>query len=99
MSKYTPGPWFHLGQGDIVQKADDYCGNIKDIAAVYLTLGEEDEANSRLISCAPELLEMLCTALPFVEDSQSDPAYKTGRVAQVAEQIRALIAKATMGEA
>jgi hypothetical protein len=95
MSKYTPGPWFHLGMGDIVQKADDYCGDIKDIAAVYLTLGEEDEANARLITAAPELLEMLCTALPFVEDAELDPAYKAGHAAQVAAQIRTLIAKAT----
>lgn len=95
MNKYTLGPWFHIGQGDIVQKADDYCGDIKHIATVYLTLGNEDEANARLIACAPELLEMLCTALPFIEDAELDPAYKTGRVAQVTVQIRELIAKAT----
>lgn len=95
MSKHTPGPWFHLGMGDIVQKADDYCGDIKDIAAVYLTLGEEDEANAKLVACAPELLEMLCTALPFVEDAELDPALKAGYAAETSKQIRALIAKAT----
>lgn len=72
---------------------------LKMILDTVKSVADTAEANSRLISCAPELLEMLCTALPFVEDAQSDPAYKTGRVAQVAEQIRALIAKATMGEA
>lgn len=95
MSKHTPGPWVHLGCGDIVQKAEDYSGDIKDIAAVYLTLGDEDEANARLIVAAPELLEMLCTALPFIEDAELDPAYKAGHVAEISKQIRALIAKAT----
>lgn len=95
MSKYTPGPWICIGMGDIVQKSTMTEDIVKDIASVYLTVGDEDEANSKLIAAAPELLEMLCIALPFVEDAELDPALKAGYAAETSKQIRALIAKAT----
>ena len=51
--------------------------------------------NSRLICAAPELLEALLVALPFVEDHEDCKAYKAGAVANAVKQIRAAIDKAT----
>ena len=53
------------------------------------------EANARLIAAAPDLLEALCTALPFVEDHEDGDIYKRGTIARAVSQIRAAIEKAT----
>lgn len=52
---HTPGPWFHIGQGDVVtmSKSGEVTG---DVAAAYCTHGPEGEANARLIAAAPDLL-------------------------------------------
>jgi hypothetical protein len=52
------------------------------------------EANARLISAAPDLLDALCTALPFVEDHEGSNIYKAEAVAKALATIRAAIAKA-----
>jgi len=51
-------------------------------------------SNARLISAAPDLLNALCTALPFVEDHEESNIYKAGAVAKALATIRAAIAKA-----
>lgn len=38
-----------------------------------------------------EILDLLCRALPFVEDAEKDPAYKKGVVSQLTRRIRAAI--------
>lgn len=48
----------------------------------------------RLVELARELAAALCMALPYVEEAESDPAYKPGVVARVTRQIRAVLAKA-----
>jgi hypothetical protein len=53
------------------------------------------EANARLIAAAPDLLEALLTALPFVEDHEGSNVYKSGAVARAVAQIRAAIEQAT----
>jgi hypothetical protein len=53
------------------------------------------EANARLIAAAPDLLEALCTALPFVEDHEKSSLYKSGAVARAVKEIRNAIDKAT----
>lgn len=55
---------------------------------------EEAEANARLIAAAPDLLQALLDALPFVEDAESDPCFKKGFVKKRVKAIRAAIAKA-----
>ena len=52
------------------------------------------ESNARLISAAPDLLNALCTALPFVEDHEGSNIYKAGAVAKALATIQAAIAKA-----
>jgi hypothetical protein len=51
--------------------------------------------NAALISAAPELLEALCMALPYVEDHEQSDVYKPQAVAAAVAIIRAAIHKAT----
>jgi len=89
---HTQGPWSYIGNGDVVAKSDKYCGGEKDIASVFLTVNDEDEANARLIAAAPELLEALKDMLDGHEDAC------TGYGEGAADKARAAIAKATGGE-
>lgn len=51
--------------------------------------------NAALISAAPDLLEALCMALPYVEDHEGSDIYKPQAVAAAVANIRAAIHKAT----
>lgn len=42
-----------------------------------------------------DLLHMLLTALPYIEDAQADPVYKPGVPAKVVQDMRAVITKVT----
>ena len=55
---HTPGPWEHLGRGDIVTRHAPTCSNdgLTDIASVYLTSDDTCVANARLIAQAPAIL-------------------------------------------
>ena len=50
--------------------------------------------DARLIAAAPDLLDALCLALPFVEDHEGSEIYKPGAVAEAIRKIRAAIDKA-----
>ena len=50
--------------------------------------------DAKLGAAAPELLEAVYAALPFVEDALNDPAYKAGAVKKYLDQMRGAIAKA-----
>ncbi len=53
------------------------------------------DANAQLIAAAPELLDALVLALPYIEVVESeDEGYKPGAVAKLTKQIRAAITKA-----
>ena len=109
MSKHTPGPWFidkvNEGQWDVCHECDDEnCWTVihqatTEIGNVEDRLTDEDKANARLISAAPELLEALLDALPYVEDVLSNKeqlaCFKPGVVERHAKLIRSAIAKAT----
>lgn len=88
-NKHTPGPWKH----------DDTWGLIKHGREEICALHSGNSANARLIAAAPELLEALLDALPYVEDVLADPAqlacFKPGVVQKHAAAIRAAVAKAT----
>jgi hypothetical protein len=50
--------------------------------------------DARLIAAAPDLLDALYLALPFVEDHEGSEIYKPGAVAEAIRKIRAAIDKA-----
>jgi hypothetical protein len=92
-AKHTPGPWVadEYPHGDVWQIKYGKRGNW--IAEVMIDGDHKGAAaDARLIASAPDLLEALVLALPYVEDA-SDSASPADQ-----EIIRAAIAKAT-GEA
>lgn len=68
---HTPGPWEHIGNGDIQGNEDNGHGmGPVDVCSVYLrTVKGRTEANARLIARAPELRAALAWALDQIEDS------------------------------
>lgn len=57
----------------------------------------ERAEDARLGAAAPELLEAVYAAMPFVEDALNDPAYKVGEVKRQIDILRKAIAKAEGG--
>lgn len=94
MSKHTPGPWTHEGQGDITGIEDNGFGRGPvDVCSVYLrTVEGRHEANARLIAAAPDLLAALNTWLAQYSAEEYEDCPEV-------VQTRAAIAKATGGEA
>ena len=88
---HTPAPWkidaAHSSRVLLINDAKGY--------AVGEIVDTRNPANARLIAAAPDLLEALCTALPFVEDHEDGDIYKRGTIARAVAQIRAAIDKAT----
>jgi len=96
MSKHTPGPWEHTGQGYIVGKEDNGYGlGYVDVCSVYLrAVRGRTNANARLIAAAPDLLEALDALLYAYQDQGNTGSTHDDKVLQA----RAAIAKAR-GEA
>lgn len=70
MNKHTPGPWFVDHKSPfLVRAGDDIDGrHIAHIGpANYTPRFDVDEPNARLISAAPDLLEALEYALPYLK--------------------------------
>ena len=88
---HTPAPWkIDAAHSSRVLLLNDAKGH-----AIGEIVDTRNPDNARLISAAPDLLEALCTALPFVEDHEDSDTYKRGAVARAVAQIRAAIDKAT----
>ena len=96
--KHTPGPW-HFTEGGSQKKGDYYAHIGAETSMTILASMNEHHpaagANARLIAAAPEMLEALVTALPYIEAAEEEEAYKPGAVAKVTKQVRAAIARAT----
>ena len=92
--KYTPGPWRYEPDEDIpghkgpprVVITDEVIGKHKRI---FVDVAPMD-ANARLISAAPDLLE----ALEAVMDSHKTSNMSNGAIREAEEMARAAIAKA-----
>lgn len=90
--KHTPGPWRRgfkgLGGEALCYKV--YGADNQEIATVGRWNSVEDEATARLIVSAPEMLAMLYSVPPSVEqaDEFNNPSNKLGPV------VLALISKA-----
>ena len=89
---YTSGLWRATGPN--VRAGDALIAVVTDQWADVKTPETEKLANARLLAMAPEMLDLLYTVLPYIEDAELDPAYKSGAVARVTQQIRAAIQKA-----
>jgi hypothetical protein len=97
--KYTPGPWT-LGKGTVrVRTEEDEQGRTKLIAECYTTNQgiryphdfEEREANARLISAAPDLLEALQELLKSLPTYPVPPSVKNDTI----RKARLAVGKAT----
>lgn len=93
--QHTPGPWKISRCSDSREIISHTCGITFRIASADSGLGRangdnEARANARLIASAPDMLEMLYTVLPSVEESDefNKPSKKLGPI------VRALISKA-----
>lgn len=88
-SAHTPGPW-REGSHRTIQSPNG------TICEIYSHMGiTEADANQHLIAAAPDLLDALYLALPFVEDHEGDQGYKAGVVAKAVAKIKGAIAQAT----
>ena len=109
MSDYTQGPWASIPQGNgstmIVHEfiTGDQINpkGFRLIANVFARMStlKEDEANSRLIAAAPNLLEALqaalaCGMIPSTSASEGGAAKYSEQV-QIADRARAAVANAT----
>ena len=88
---HTPAPWKIDGAIStrvlLINDAKGYAiGEIVDT---------RNPANAKLIAAAPDLLEALLTALPYVEDHEGSNVYKRGAVDRAVKQIRTAIYNAT----
>lgn len=97
-TSHTPGPWAisKLATPSYAPEFGIYAeGSERDLARI---IGDNSTANATLIAAAPDLLDALYNALPYVEDILADKAqlacFKPGVVQQHAAAIRAAIAKA-----
>ena len=88
---HTPAPWKIDGAiSTRVLLINDAKGH-----AIGEIVDTRNPANARLISAAPDLLDALLTALPFVEDHEGSNVYKRGAVDRAIKQIRTAIYNAT----
>lgn len=91
-AKHTPGPWEAVDSMTV--RTPFSAGGFMVCNLPCHTPDDERRANACLIAAAPELLEALTMALPYVECSSGDECYKPGAIDKICKQIRAVIAKA-----
>ena len=96
MSNHTPGPWMPACTCNSATHRHPAILSDSGQVAIATFQGSEPatDANARLIAAAPDLLDALLSALPFVEDAADDEIYKSHRVHKVLKEIRAAIEKA-----
>lgn len=83
-------PWNFDGFG--VNGGDEFGSRI----ATLTEYGHQIKAGP-VLAAAPELLEALTLALPYVEMAEDDESYKPGAVRKMVNTMRAAISKATGG--
>jgi len=88
---HTPAPWKIDGAHSTrVLLINDAKGH-----AIGEIVDTRNPANAKLIAAAPDLLEALLNALPYVEDHEGSNVYKRGAVDRAIKQIRTAIYNAT----
>ena len=86
MTKHTPGPWLPLGAA-VIAEAE----GIHVPAICHVNYGPANEANVRLISAAPDLLEAL--KMIILDDNAMDALWQHFDSMEM-DKISAAIAKA-----
>lgn len=90
MNKYTPGPWH------IDPKSSFYVfahGSLAEQAGVDngpFVCNASTLANARLIAAAPDMVDLLLAALPFVEEGEQ---FNKSTHRNLSKQIRVLLEK------
>ena len=93
-TQHTPGPWVvDHSHPDWVEGTTIWANDVV-IAHAVADQHHETEANARLIAAAPEMLDLLYTVLPYIEDLELDQMYKPGVVAALTRRIRDTLDKA-----
>lgn len=101
--KHTPGPWTYLPPDDEFENGHLFSedkGHGGFLCA--FVAGIENPADASLIASAPDLLEALQAVVPELEYmavGMTHAAWKTAEVRKRLDSVRAVIAKATGGEA
>ena len=94
---FTPGPWVvgsSVTAGNKLEGCSIFAEKIKDqIGWMRFDLGEENQANARLIASGPEMLEALRVCLTELEDWNRGHEPSEGQ-----ELARELLAKVEGGE-
>lgn len=93
---HSQGPWIATGYKNLTvntAKGNTVTACPGGDANIMGTPVEELQANARLIAAAPDLLDLLAMALPYVEDALTSGDFKPGVVQRDAKRIRDLIAK------
>ena len=85
-TQHTPGPWNISPPCELSPRYSVYHNG----PLVYVERGED----ARLIAAAPEMLDLLYTVLPYIEDLELDQMYKPGVVAALTRRIRDTLDKA-----
>lgn len=98
-AKHTPGPWRVAENGFFAMAVETSSGiNITHEAGYGTRIsGPEKEANARLISAAPELLQALKESVPHLEymaGGMTHAPWKTKKAQECLERVLAVIAKA-----
>lgn len=91
MRKTAEWPWtINKADNDIWALHDKEGKHFANFRAVNENPGELDPF---LVAAAPDLLEALLLALPYVESAEDDPVYKPGAVKKVVETMLKAIAR------
>ena len=103
--EHTPGPWVVIParpHEEIDGAYEAFAGIEGADGSPVCVFGDasgsatmfENAADYALIAAAPDLLEALIEALPYVESCEYDNGYKPGAVAKVVRNMNAAILKA-----
>lgn len=101
MSKHTPGPWHWSSDSLTHRQFDIYAPNCSpqqhictvnnlSIEKLWARDAEIALANARLIAAAPDMVDLLLAALPYVDEGEQ---FNKSTHRNLSKQIRALLEK------
>jgi hypothetical protein len=104
-ARYTPGPW-EIDGNEIFANGDYFVARVtenqytphtdkrKAVTRQNWSLAEEDKANARLITAAPELFDIVSALVSHAEsiaETYGDDAPLTGGIVELALRARAVV--------